>query len=290
MSSELSKHTIDQCLYIVEALAPLLIRSGVGYTEFASACKPAFYRKALEEAKRTGQKPTDSAISLLSGLHRRDTATMRKSMTDDPELVNPPISKPTSVPKQVVGNWLSREVSDTIPVTSSDSNEISFASLVSEISKDQHFRSILTELERIGVVEIDVATDTVQLKRSAFTTDPDIKEARELFAHNIADHISTGVHNLFTNIDAGDVNMLEQAIVSDGLTQDSITELDKLANELWFNTLSTVLKRAIKLYERDQEILAGNKYRTERDADFIESYRFRLGMYSYNELEDNTEH
>lgn len=277
MSTELTKHTLEQTLLIVEAMVPLLIRSGIGYSEFAAACKPVFYRQALIEAKRTQQKTTDSAISLLSGLHRRDTANLRKAIFEDPSLANPPISQPVSVPKQVIARWLSMDIGDVIDIQEGDN---SFAALVAQVSKDQHFRSILTELERVGIVVADA--NTVTLKRNAYTPDPSVKEARELLAQNVADHIAAGVTNLFADVTTGDKGVLEQAIFSDELSEASITELHTLSNELWFKTLDTLLKRAIILHEQDQVTF-------EHDTDNqMTSYRFRLGMYAYHEPEQNS--
>lgn len=272
MTTALSEHTLEQASLIIEALVPLLIRSGIGYSEFAAACKPVFYRQAVQEAQRTDQKLTDSSISLLSGLHRRDTASLRKAMIDDPSLANPPVSQPTSVPKQVITYWLSKDLEDTIPLQNEDN---SFADIVSHISKDQHFRSILTELERIGIVTSD--NESVTLVRNSYTPNPNVKESREQFAQNVSDHISSGLFNMFSKPEDGDKGILEQAIFSDELTLQSIEELDKLSNELWFATLDKVLKRVVELHEKDKATFDAD--------DSLESYRFRLGMYAYHALE-----
>lgn len=276
-----SEQTKAHTMLIMEQLIPLLIRSGVGYSEFAAACKPVFYRQALLEAQRTGQKSTDSSISLLSGLHRRDTASLRKAMAEDPSLHNPPVSQPVSVPKQVIGLWLTQDIPETIAIHSDSSisdvsdndlnnNVVSFEALVKQISKDQHPRSILTELERIGIVSSSSEKDTVTLLRNAFTPDPSADEARELLAQNVADHIAAGVTNLYIDKENGETGVLEQAVFADELTPESVDELHTLSNELWFSTLDTVLKRAIELCNQDEG---------KQDAD----QRFRLGMYAYHE-------
>ena len=69
----------DEALAIAQPLVAWLVRSGVGYAEFAAALKPVFLAQAMAEAQRLGHKPTDSALSLLSGLHRKDVRQMRAS-------------------------------------------------------------------------------------------------------------------------------------------------------------------------------------------------------------------
>lgn len=270
MSTNQSEHTLEQVMLVMEQLATLLIRSGVGLNEFAAACKPVFYRQALLEAKRIGQKPTDSSISLLSGLHRRDTANLRKAISQDPSLKEPPVSQPVSIHKQVIALWLTQDIPETIDIQG-DNN--TFEALVRQVSKDQHPRSVLTELERIGIVSSN--DDKVTLKRNAFTPDPSANEARELLAQNVADHIASGITNLFVDMDKKETGVLEQAVFSDELSLNSINELHKLANDLWFNTLDTVLKRAIELHQEDK---------TKEDA----NQRFRLGMYAYHTTDSAT--
>lgn len=264
-----SEQNLEAALLIIEQLVPWLVRSGIGYTEFSAALKPVFYRQAIKEAVRTGQKTTDSAISLLSGLHRRDTASLRKAIQTDPSLSEAPVSKPVSVPKQVVARWLTQDIPETILVTGEG---VCFETLVTQVSKDQHPRSILNELSRLGIVRLGENAQnekTVTLLRQAFTPNPSENEARELLGQNVADHLAAGVTNLFSDISVGETGVLEQAVFSDELSQNSIAELHKLANKLWFDTLDTVLKRAIVLHEQDKTVAEANQ-------------RFRLGMYAYH--------
>jgi hypothetical protein len=63
---------------MMQHIARWLIHSGVGYTDFVAALKPIFYDQALAELERIQQNKTDSAVSLLSGLHRKDVSAFRQ--------------------------------------------------------------------------------------------------------------------------------------------------------------------------------------------------------------------
>lgn len=63
---------LTQVLAMLQPLVVWLLRSGVGYTDLTAALKPVFLEAARAELARTGAKQTDSAISLLSGVHRKD--------------------------------------------------------------------------------------------------------------------------------------------------------------------------------------------------------------------------
>ncbi len=74
-----AEFNLKQVLALMDYLSQWLIRSGVGYTEFSAALKPIFYQQALQELERIDQKPTISAISLLSGLHRKDVSAYKET-------------------------------------------------------------------------------------------------------------------------------------------------------------------------------------------------------------------
>ena len=63
---------LDRVLRVLQPLVRLLLRNGVTYTVFAAALKRVFLDAARQELAGRGMAQTDSALSLLSGVHRRD--------------------------------------------------------------------------------------------------------------------------------------------------------------------------------------------------------------------------
>ena len=53
-----------------------LLRNGVSYPAFAEVLKSVFVAAAERELERTATAPTQSALSLLSGVHRKDVRQM----------------------------------------------------------------------------------------------------------------------------------------------------------------------------------------------------------------------
>lgn len=101
-----------QVLMLMEYLTQWLIRSGVGYNDFVTALKPVFYQQALTELERIEQKPTDSAVSLLSGLHRKDVNAFKKAMQAGQPLTEAKVAEPVSVPARVIGLWLAEGLAE----------------------------------------------------------------------------------------------------------------------------------------------------------------------------------
>jgi len=253
--------TLDHTLNIMQELVQWLVKSGIGYTEFTSALKTLFYNEALLELERINQKKTDSSISLLSGLNRRDVSSFRQTNGQHKILSITDCSIPISVPARVIGLWVSSGLPHCLPITG---EEKSFESLVRKVSIEKHPHSILLELIRIGLVVEE--TPFVILQNSSFTPNPRIDESKQLFAANISDHLAAGIHNITQCDDA----FLEQAIFADELTQNSIEKLKVLSTQLWDNMSRELLVSAIECCERDKAKENATK-------------RFRLGVFYYED-------
>lgn len=260
--------TLQHALSMSESLVCWLIRSGVGYTEFTNALKSVFFNEANKEAQRIGQKPTDSAISLLSGMHRKDINALR--LAKEQKVLNPPMRKTISMPSQVLGHWLGKEWPSSIPL---QDPEIGFDTLVRSISNDKHPRSVLKELERLGAVQVE--NGQVRLLNQAFIPDPSTEEAQNIFAANIADHLAAGIHNLTQISNTNPLQFLEQSVFADELTEQSAQKLCQLSEQAWQQIMHSILEQAIDLNEKDKE---------QPDT----NHRFRVGIYAYTANESET--
>ncbi len=260
MLSHDTETTLEHVINIVPSLIHWLIKSGVGYTEFATALKVVFYNEAIKELDRIKQKKTDSAISLLSGLNRRDVRTFCQTYGEYVLIDQANLQLPISVPARVIGAWLNKKLPSSIPF---QGNENSFESLVWQISSEKHPKSILLELKRLGIVLEE--GEQVVLQSSSFTPDKKVDESKQLFTQNITDHLAAGVLNLTQN-----TNFLEQAIFADELSQDSVDKLNQLSIDLWTLMSKALISAASDYCKNDETLENANR-------------RFRLGIYQYDE-------
>lgn len=257
-----NRGVLDEALAIAEPLVLWMLRSGVGYAEFTQALKPVFLAQARLELERNGQRDSDSAVSLLSGMHRKDVRAFREASHAAMARVKEDGSswgKPSAA-NQVVTRWLSlNDLGDCIPFSG---EAPSFEALARTVSTDFHPRAVLQEMQRLGVArEVD---GQVQLLREAFVPDAKHKESRELLAGSVADHLAAGVHNLSG---ATGPKFLEQSVFADGLSAESVQELNLMANALWAHVLQAVMARAVPL--------------CERDVNHPQPQRFRLGLFTF---------
>lgn len=256
-----SSIALEGVLKIIEPLVKWLLRTGVGYSEFAQALKKAFYLEAEKELERLNHKNTVSSLSLLAGLNRRDVSTFK-----DQQLKHIPHPCP-SIAARVVTLWINKKWQKQIPFSG---EEVSFETLSKKISQDKHPRSVLSELQRLGLVtEFD---NTIILHCESFTPHNDIRENQKLLTQAAYDHLSAGVSNTFIHQN----QFLEQNLQADELTFESIQQLKQYSHQLWQEYAEKMLNKAYELSERDQG--KANAY-----------YRFSLGIYQYDEEMENSD-
>lgn len=261
------EQVLKQALVVMQPLVLWLLRSGVRHPEFSVAVKRVFLGQAAAELIRLDEKLTDSALSLLSGLHRKDVRALMtehdeqdKALEDVGEITRESLGRPT-LATQVMTRWLTSGFPDDLPVSGMT---YSFEALVRQVSSDVHPRSVLKELERLALALEEGGR--VRLLRQSFIPDKALLEAGNLLAGNAADHLAAGVHNLSSEDDRA---FLEQSVYASGLFEDSIIQLEVLARELWEEVLNRVARTAVPLCEKDEP--AGGQQ------------RIRVGMYCYSE-------
>ena len=250
-------------LALLVPLARWLVHNGVPYSSFAPALKSVFVEAARRELAESGGKQTDSALSVLSGVHRRDI----RALADDAHTQAQP--KAPSVASQVFTRWLTdgelRDKADRPIALPKSGPAPSFEALARQVSSDVHPRTLLAEMLRLELVRVD--DDRVHLQAHAFVPQHGFDEMAELFAANAADHLAAAVHNLRSD---GAERMLEQSMFASGLSPRSTQALGTLARKLWRNALQQMVREATPRYQQDQKADQG-------------TMRMRFGVYYYCE-------
>jgi hypothetical protein len=263
-----SARTVLGCvLRVMQPLARLLIKSGVSYPAFAQALKTVFLGAAREELESRAMPLTDSAVSLLSGVHRRDVRTL----TRPADGLAAPQEHPSLV-SQVMARWMNEpEFSNgqggarVLPRAGAAD---SFEQLVARVSSDVRPRAVLDELQRLGAVVEDA--QGVRLLDDVFVPRKGLDEMARLFADNLADHLAAASRNLL-----GEQQFLEQAVFVDELTAASVERLNKVARLAWQQAFKLVMQEAQVRFD-DDALNAGPAART---------HRARFGVYFFSESE-----
>lgn len=244
----LPKPLISALRRLLRPLVRLLIAKGVGRAALMELLKEAYVDVALNEFPVEGKKQTDSRVSLLTGVHRKDVKRLRERPTEK-------MAAPRSIGLggQIVSRWLgSKETTDKkgqpLPLPrKTDSRGPSFESLVSGVSKDVRPRALLDEWLRLGVAHLD-EDDRVVLNRMAFVPEKGFEEKAFYFGRNIHDHLAATAHNL---LEEGNPT-LERSVHYTGLTEESAAELAEAAERSGMKALLEMNRLALELAEKDK--------------------------------------
>lgn len=270
-----SRIVIQAIRGVLKPLVRFMLSQGLSYTILIDLLKAIYVEVAMNEFKLEKKRQTDSRISLLTGVHRKDVKRLSEMIEADA-----PPPENVTLGAQLVAKWIGQpnyvnKQGRPIPLTrgAKEGGEKSFEALVASVSKDIRSRAILDEWLRLGIVHMD-ANDCVCLDTEAFIPKQGFEEKAYYFQHNLHDHIAASVSNMLELAPP----FVERSVHYDTLTKASAAELVSLGEALGMQALQTVNRRALILEKKDA---------SNQNAD----QRINFGIYFYYEKKDtsNTE-
>jgi len=250
---------------ILRPLARVAVARGLTLSALLPVLKSVLVEAAAEELARRGERPTQSRISVLSGVHRKDV----RALQQQPGEVSG-AREPVSLAESVVGRWLGDpryRGAQGRPLALPQSGPApSFGALVAGVSTDVRPRTVLDELKRLGFVAHDEAGDRIELRTEAFVPSADEVQLLRLFEANLADHASAAA----ANVTGDDGPFLERAVYYTHLSPESVSALAKEARVHSGRLLERLNARALAEQDRGEP-------RPPR------LQRFRFGVYFYRE-------
>jgi hypothetical protein len=253
---------------VLRPLVRLMVASGITYPMLTELLKGLFVDVAQTDFRLDDKEPTDSRISLLTGLQRKDIRRLREGDLQQ----NVAMPESVSFGVQLVAKWLNESpYSDeggqprSLARYASAADDASFEDLVASQSKDIRARVVLDEWLRLGIVSLD-DQDRVVLNTEAFVPQEGVEEKLYYFAHNLHDHAAAAADNLTGN----GPSRLERSVYYDALSAASVAELDVQARQLGTKMLKALNRSAMEFEARDAQTAAPR-------------HRFTCGIYFYTE-------
>ena len=231
---------------IFRPLTRLAIAKGVRFADASERLRRAYLFAALQVA---GRHVTDSRLSVMTGLQRRDVARLRAGPEE-------PAPRPDPLARRVA-LWLAEHAGAPLPRSG---REVSFDALARRIRKDIHPRTSLDALLAAGTVGLE--GDTVRLLKPAYVPLEGSDDQLRYLGQNVGDHLAVAVGNVL-----GEHMSPELAVHYDGLSDAAIEAL----REMWRDRMGAVLQevnaRALALQEESPgggRFRAGGYFRGER--------------------------
>jgi len=236
---------------LLQPLVKLLLSFQITYPVVQEWLKKAMVEVAERDFPLADKPQTDTRLSLLTGIHRKDIKRLRGSAeqaTEAPEVV--------SLGVQIAAYWMANYRNNegqpqALPFKQSDTHTPSFEGLVEQVAKkDIRARVVLDEWLRLGVVESlnHEGEEYLQLTPNAFIPSQGLDEKAFFLGMNLSDHMATVSNNLLDQ-----PAKFERCLYYDGLSEASIEELKQLAADEGMAMLTRLNQRALELKQQDQQ-------------------------------------
>ena len=242
---------------ILYPLVHLLMRAGIPFPQLAEILKEVYIEVADKQFRLVNKSQTQTRLSFLTGVHRKDVKRLQSSERDTEEPEN------ISVGVKLVSQWIKEprfldETGKPLLLPLKSDHAPSFEELVRTICKqDIRSRVVLDEWLNLGIVKIN--DNHVELCSEAYIPRDSQKEKAYFLGHNVADHLTAASQNLFNE----SPEFFERCVYYDGLSGDSIAELQDMVEEQGMVFLKKRGTESTALYSHHgvTSLKVGNNYR-----------------------------
>jgi hypothetical protein len=225
---------------VLRPIVRFCIASGLTFPALAQLLRELYVNVSEHDFALSGKEQTDSRVSLLTGIHRKEVARLRGAGA-------PIATVPASVSRTsaIVARWLADPAFTTaqgeplpLPRTAT-AGEASFEALVASVTRDVRPRAVLDEWLDSGVAALD-EEGRVTLRQTAFIPRDDDEQRLYYLGRNLHDHVAAAIANML----ASEPPFLERAVHYDGLSPELAQRLEKRARELAQQALQTANREA----------------------------------------------
>jgi len=273
-ASKRKSHTTEALLDALgRVLAPvvrILLRYGVTYRAFAEVAKRTYVRVAVDDFSIPNRKSSTSRIAVLTGLTRRDIASLLRSTegVDPEERINRAA--------RVVAAWrrdpqFSGKGGRPLALPFEGDTDPTFSTLVRLYGSDVPARATLDELLRVGAVE-KTRNGRVRLVARAYVPAASELDAIAILGSHVPDLVGSIDHNLEAKAEQP---YLQRRVVYDNVP---VEHADALRTE--------VADKGQALLERLDRTLAKHDRDASKGVKGSGRKRIGLGIYYFEEDTD----
>jgi len=245
---------------VLEPLARLAVGRGLPFATLQEQLKQAVVDAAAAAHPQLAPHRRVSRIATATGINRREVTRLTQN-------ARAARAHGRSIASEVFAHWQATpDYLDTAGrprALPRAGPRPSFETLAQEVTRDVHPRSLLDELLRLQLAELDETADTVVLLREGFVPGADRRRMLQLLGDNVGDHAAAAVDNVLD----GGRRHFEQAVFADGLAESSVQQLRGLVAAQWKLLLEAFVPPLEKMVEADAGAPAPR--------------RVRIGLYAY---------
>jgi hypothetical protein len=227
---------------LLRPLVRLLVARGITFPALTDLLRELYVNVAEYDFALAGKEQTDSRVSLLTGIHRKEVRRLRGAGA--PVSAVPAVVSRTS---RIIARWIADPAftdpqGQPLPLPrTAEGSAASFESLVTGVTRDLRPRAVLDEWLDRGLAFTD-AQDRIVLAEAAYVPRGDAAEGPQLyyFGRNLHDHIAASVANIVGETP----RFLERAVHYDGLSKNLAVKLEARAREIAMEALQQANREA----------------------------------------------
>jgi hypothetical protein len=194
-------------------IARLLVARGLPFPDLVERMKLHYVHAALAQS---GTRATDSRVSVLTGLQRRDVVRLRDSDVKD--------RRPNHLARlialwQTGADWSDQDKPRPLP----RSGPASFESLAQTVRRDVHPRTMLDTLLAAGTVALSDDGHEVQLIQTSYQPLAGSDDQLAYLSRNLGDHAQAAAEN----VQGATPAHFERAVHYSGLTEAQVQQLSE---------------------------------------------------------------
>jgi len=249
---------IDLIDRLLAPFARLMVARGVQFPELSERLK-AHYVAAAKEM--SDGKLTDSRLSVLTGLQRRDIARLRALPTPEPRQHH--LARLLAL-WQTEPDYVGRDLPKNGAAPS-------FEALAKVVRKDIHPRTMLDTLEEAGAVAVDAETQKVRLLQSSYQPLSGSEDQLAYLTQNLGDHFDAATENVLGHMPPH----FERSVHYTALSADHVAALKTAYDAGQMAFLKELSAQAAEMKKAAKELPKERR-----------GLRFRAGGYFYSKQDD----
>lgn len=258
MKNKTNQILFSAVLKLFRPLVRIFLRNGVPYGTFADLAKSVYVDVAVEEFGILGRKQTDSRVSIITGLNRKEVRRVKALPHFDEE--NEAVTQGYHRAARVISGWVrdrrfASANGQPADLPLEDTGGVSFSELVKLYSGDVPVRAMLDELVRVDGAEY-LKDGKIRLKTRAYLPDTGEGEKLGILGTDVRDLLATIDHNICSRTD----HFFQRKVAYDNLPGEVLEKLRELTSDRG-QALLEEMDQWLAQHDRDTNPSAGGSGR-----------------------------
>ncbi len=227
METQIKKALFSAVIRILRSLVRIFLRNGLPFGVFAELARWVYVDVAHKEFGIAGRKQTDSRVSILTGMSRKEVRRLRLMEQPQDKMAIDRYNRAA----RVIAGWRRdkkfHDKSGSPKSLSLGDGSPSFNDLVQTYSGDVPTRAILDELLKVKAVK-KIRGNRIRLMSKAYLPVGDTAKMHNILGTDVALLINTIDHN--TRSDEGGT-WIQRKVAYDNVPVEAVEDLRRLGNQ-----------------------------------------------------------